>query len=251
MATLTIKNTVLFTYKLKKILGQGDNAIVFLVERDGKEYALKVIRSNTPQINKEIAIQKKAADLGCAPKIYEDVENVSIEQGEFNVHGERAIVMEIIKTFEGKDKISFRYQKDLIQRTWILLQNGIIHNDLHQGNIGIRKEGRQWRGIIFDFGEAEVIAPPTNNTIIRQLLVAQLFSMLTSGGTSGCNKNNTIDLCGNQPIHNAIYDIKRHDKDSLDDLDKLLGPDIDPRDYVAESMAKLKIQGGKTLKLKY
>ena len=248
MATLTIKNTVLFTYNLKKILGQGDNAIVFLVERNGKDYALKVIKSNTSKIDNEISIQKKAAELGCAPKIYEDVENVNIEQGEFNVHGERAIVMEIIKTFEGADKIAHRYQKDLIQRTWILLQNGIIHNDLHQGNIGIRKEGRHLRGIIFDFGEAEVIAPPTNNTIIRQLMVSQLFSMLTN---TGCNSNNSIDLCGDQPIHNAIYDIKRHDKDSLDDLDKLLGPDIDPRDYAAESMAKLTIQGGKTLKLKY
>lgn len=248
MATLAVKNTVIFSYKLKSILGQGDNAIVFLVERDRKEYALKVMRTNTPQIDREVAIQKKAASLGCAPKILEDVFDVNIEQGEFNVHGERAIVMEIIKTFDKSKTIASRHQKDLIQRTWILLQNGIIHNDLHQGNIGIRKEGRVWKGIIFDFGEAEVITPPTNNTIIRQLMVSQLFSMLTN---TGCNSNNKIDLCGDQPIHNAIYDIKKHNKDSLDDLDKLLGPDIDPRDYAAESMSKLSITSGKTLQLNF
>ena len=66
------------------------------------------------------------------------------------------------------------------------------------------------------------------------------------GGTNGCNRNNTIDLCGDQPIHNAIYDIKAHTEASLDSLDKLLGPDIDPRNNVVESIARLSIS-----KLKY
>jgi len=242
MTTLaSYKMTTLASYKIKNILGRGDNAIVYLVERDKKQFALKVIEKNTPQIDREIAVQKKAADLGCAPKILDDVFNIDIEQETFKARGERAIVMEIIKTFKGAKTILHKYQKDLMQRTWILLKNGIIHNDLHQGNVGIRKEGRTWRGVIFDFGEAELIPPPKNNTIIRQLMVAQLFSMLTSGGTSGCNTNNTINLCGNQPIHNAIYDIKKHSEESLDDLDKLLGPDIDPRDKALESMARLSI----------
>ena len=230
--------TTLASYKIKSILGRGDNAIVYLVERDKKQFALKVIEKNTPQIDREIAVQKKAADLDCAPKILDDVINIDIEQGTFNARGERAIVMEIIKTFKGAKTILHKYQKDLMQRTWILLKNGIIHNDLHQGNVGIRKEGRTWRGVIFDFGEAELIPPPKTTTIIRQLMVAQLFSMLTS---DGCNTNNTINLCGNQPIHNAIYDIKKHSEESLDELDELLGPDINPRDKALESMARLSI----------
>lgn len=238
--------TTLASYKIKSILGKGDNAVVFLVERDKQQFALKVIEKNTPKIDREIAVQKRAADLGCAPKILDDVINIDIEQGKFKARGERAIVMEIIKTFDGAKTILDRYQVDIMRRTWILLKNGIIHNDLHQGNVGIRKEGRKWRGVIFDFGEAEVIPPPKNNTVIRQLMVAQLFSMLTSGGTNGCNRNNTIDLCGDQPIHNAIYDIKAHTEASLDSLDELLGPDIDPRNNVVESIARLSIS-----KLKY
>ena len=176
---------------------------------------MKFITENTPEIVHEISIHKAAAELGCAPKIYKDFSNI---EHEGTVYA-RAIVMDLIQTFHSQS-IPDEIQIDIIQRTWTLIQNGIIHNDLHQGNVGMRQEKGRMRGVIFDFGEAERIDPPTNCVVLRQLLVSQLYALITD---TDCNVNNTISLCGNQPIHNAIYQIRKHTPKLLQDLESLMG----------------------------
>jgi len=210
------------TYKVLGEYGKGDNATVYKVKKNNKLYALKVIKKMDDSIGKEIEIQKRAAELGCAPRIYEDQNHIDFKYGEYHIKGARAIVMEVIETFEKKRSMSKALQRDLIKRTYTLLKHGIVHNDLHQGNVGFRKEGRTVRGIIFDFGLAEIIPAPKNPIVLRQLLVSQLYSLVTN---IDCNANNNIPLCGDQPIHNAIYYAKAHSEDSLRELQKLTGDD--------------------------
>ena len=211
------------TYQVVGIYGKGDNATVYKVKKNNRLYALKVIKEVDDSVVKEIDIQNRAAALGCAPTIYEDVNDIDFNQGKYHIRGARAIVMEVIETFEKKRSMSKALQRDLIKRTYTLLKNGIVHNDLHQGNVGFRKEGRSVRGIIFDFGLAEIIPPPKNPIVLRQLLVSQLYSLVTN---FDCNANNNIPLCGDQPIHNAIYYAKAHSEDSLRKLQELTGDDI-------------------------
>ena len=202
-------------YSIGAFLGEGDNARVYLAEKGGKQYAMKFITENTPEIVHEISIHKAAAKLGCAPNIYEDFSNI---EHEGTVYA-RAIVMDLIQTFDSQS-IPDDIQIDIIQRTWKLIQHGIIHNDLHQGNVGMRQERGRMRGVIFDFGEAERIDPPTNCVVLRQLLVSQLYALITK---TDCNVNNTISLCGDQPIHDAIYLIRKHSPESLEELENLIG----------------------------
>ena len=214
-------------YKIIEELGKGDNAIVFLVERqneklerENEKFALKVIKVNSVDITKEIEIHRKAGGLGIAPPILEDFDDVRTyvtNPFQIGMNGpKRGILMPLITAF--KDSMSHVHQKELVRATWIMILNGIIHNDLHQGNVGIMGD----KAVIFDFGLAEEIPKPSNLTIMRQLLISQLFSLLT---TVGCNENNKINLCGNHPIHNAIYNVKTHRNDDCETLSQMLGSD--------------------------
>ena len=227
-------------YEIIEELGSGDNAVVFLVENffSREQFALKVIRENTEAIQKEIDIHKKAGGLGIAPPIEDDFENVReyvTNPEAIGMRGpKRGILMPVIKTFVDKDSMSDEYQEELVRKTWKMVLNGIIHNDLHQGNVGIMDD----KAVIFDFGLAEEIPKPSNLTIMRQLLISQLFSLLT---TVGCNGNNKINLCGEQPIHNAIYNVKRHRTDDCVALTKMLG--VSPCQALASNNQESKESG--------
>ena len=197
-------------YTIRKQLGFGANAVVYEATKDGKEYAMKFIRETSDSIDREIRIHQRAMELKCAPQIIEDFTQVRLKKQKYA----RALVMEKISTF--KREIPRQHQIEIMQNTWILLENGIIHNDMHQGNIGLLNQ----RGIIFDFGEAEEIDPPTNKVILRQLFICQLYALITS---NGCNSNNKIVLCGEQPIHDAIYYVRAHKPEGLEQLNELLG----------------------------
>jgi predicted Ser/Thr protein kinase len=143
----------------------------------------------------------------------------------------QGIVMEIIQPIwlgdNDKDTITPHHQQQLVSKTWRMIKLGIIHNDLHQGNVGILNGN----ACIYDFGEAEFIDPERVAllplVVIRQLLVSQLYSLLTR---EGCNHNNNIDLCGDRPIHNAIYYVKSHTEDDIARLNNMInfGSGINP-----------------------
>lgn len=224
-------------YEIIKELGSGDNAVVFLVAMENfsdKQFALKVIKDNSEDIRKEIIIHKKAGSIGIAPPIISDFVDVHAyvtNPLEIGMDGQkRGILMPLIETFVEKNSMSHKHQKELVRKTWIMILNGIIHNDLHQGNVGIMDD----KAVIFDFGLAEEIPKPSNLTIMRQLLISQLFSLLT---TVGCNENNKINLCGDQPIHNAIYYVKTHRNDDCEILSQMLGDRYDPCQALASKKA--------------
>lgn len=233
----------------------GDNAVVVIVNMSGKSkpLALKIITNGAGQedILKETNIQIYASQHDIAPQVFGYTVNIwnyiqnpedlitymktklanKILRKIFKRGGVpkalQGIVMEIIQPIwvgdDNRDTITPHHQQQLVSKTWRMVQLGIIHNDLHQGNVGILKGN----ACIYDFGEAEIInvqsvaLPPV---VTRQLLVSQLYSLLTR---AGCNHNNNIDLCGyNQPIHDAIYFVKSHTARDLSLLENMINPPV-------------------------
>ena len=234
-------------------LAAGDNAVVVTVIMEKisktKEFALKIITNGAAQkdILRETNIQFYASKNGIAPKIIGYTSNIwnyiqnpkelitymqtnLADKGIVPMKTRRnpnpepaplqGIVMEIIQPIwvgDGKkDTITVPHQQQLVSKTWKMVQLGIIHNDLHQGNVGILNG----EACIYDFGEAEIIqGVPLPSVVMRQLLVSQLYSLLTR---EGCNHNNNIDLCGDMPIHDAIYYVKSHTAQDLSLLENMI-----------------------------
>ena len=232
----------------------GDNAVVVIVNMIGhtEQLALKIITNDASQgdILKETSIQIYASKNGIAPGVFGYTSNIweHIQNPEYLItymkqklaneilrkifkshrapNALQGIVMQIIQPIwfgsPGRNTITELHQQQLVSKTWRMVQLGIIHNDLHQGNVGILNE----KACIYDFGEAEFIDPERvallPSVVMRQLLVSQLYSLLTR---EGCNHNNNIDLCGdNMPIHDAIYFVKSHTNYDLTLLDNMINP---------------------------
>jgi predicted Ser/Thr protein kinase len=241
--------------KIIRVVAAGDNAVVVTVIMNGhtEPLALKIITNGAGQgdILKETNIQIYASENGIAPRVFgytsniwEYITNREVlertlakffpKKTRSNPKPEPAplqgIVMQIIQPiwFGGPNRntITELHQQQLVSKTWRMVQLGIIHNDLHQGNVGILNG----EACIYDFGEAEIInvqSVPLPPVVMRQLLVSQLYSLLTR---EGCNHNNNIDLCGdNMPIHDAIYFVKSHTNDDLTLLNNMIkNVDINP-----------------------
>jgi len=236
-------------------LAAGDNAVVVTVIMEKisktKEFALKIITNGAAQkdILRETNIQIYASENGIAPKIIGYTDNIwkyitnpeelitymrtnLADKGIVPMKTRRnpnpepaplqGIVMEIIQPIwvgdGNRNTITVPHQQQLVSKTWKMVQIGIIHNDLHQGNVGILNG----EACIYDFGEAEFInvqGVPLPLVVMRQLLVSQLYSLLTR---EGCNHNNNIDLCGHMPIHDAIYYVKNHTAQDLSLLNNII-----------------------------
>jgi len=231
----------------------GDNAVVVIVNMMGKSkpLALKIITNDASQgdILNETSIQIYASKNGIAPGVFgytDDIWNY-IQNPEYLItymkqklankilrkifkrrgrgapNALQGIVMEIIQPIwvgdGNRNTITELHQQQLVSKTWRMVQLGIIHNDLHQGNVGILNG----KACIYDFGEAEFIDPERvallPSVVMRQLLVSQLYSLLTR---EGCNHNNNIDLCGDMPIHDAIYFVKSHTAQDLSLLENMI-----------------------------
>lgn len=231
----------------------GDNAVVVIVNMIGHTgpLALKIITNDASQgdILNETSIQIYASKNGIAPGVFgytDDIWNY-IQNPEYLItymkqklankilrkifkrrgrgapNALQGIVMEIIQPIwvgdGNRNTITELHQQQLVSKTWRMVQLGIIHNDLHQGNVGILNG----KACIYDFGEAEFIDPERvallPSVVMRQLLVSQLYSLLTR---EGCNHNNNIDLCGDMPIHDAIYFVKSHTAQDLSLLENMI-----------------------------
>lgn len=253
-------SAVILSAKMKQCqvvdyVAAGDNAVVVIVNMMGKSkpLALKIITNGAGQedILTETNIQIYASQHDIAPQVFGYTDNIwnyiqnpedlitymkrklanNILRKIFKRGGApnalQGIVMEIIQPIwvgDGKkDTITPHHQQQLVSKTWRMIQLGIIHNDLHQGNVGILNGN----ACIYDFGEAEIInvqSVPLPPVVMRQLLVSQLYSLLTR---AGCNHNNNIDLCGDSmPIHDAIYYVKSHTAQDLSLLENMINPSV-------------------------
>jgi predicted Ser/Thr protein kinase len=193
-----------------KKIGQGEmGGAVFQYTKGNRKAAVKTFKlnpknpKNTNAVEKEIRIQKAASSLGLAPEIY-DIERA---QGQINVYMQQLYPIKALKTSQ---------QQQLVDTVAKLINNGIIHNDLHFGNIMRTTKGKV---MITDFGMAQQTRYPIgfSSHLFRQTMIATLSSLLDP-----CNQNNPAfgketsmnHACNNnkgdfKKIVDVIYAMKR------------------------------------------
>jgi tRNA A-37 threonylcarbamoyl transferase component Bud32 len=159
---LKSENNCFKDYKKIKTLGQGNYGTTYLVEKGGKEYALKEqkIVTSTWKPNKEdqlklvkneIIISKKMGDLGISPKIYDYY--TCYENSILQVY----ILMEYmnygtLKEWILKNNFTNSNKNDILKKINQLHKHGIVHNDLHLENILVTEINGKPEFYIADFG---------------------------------------------------------------------------------------------------
>lgn len=180
--------------RLGKILGRGEGGIVY--EDTQSDKVIKHDQSNLADFKREVKFQQDAARIYVAPKIY-------AVEGHY-VLMDRIQPVDKLKGLTKSDEIA------LIHLLAKLVGVGIIHNDLHTGNIGRLMDGGM---TIIDFGFTIKIDPPKNKTIFSQLLMAQLYALIDP-----CNINNRVDCDKDSPIIDVIYYIRQNNQKYIDSL---------------------------------
>lgn len=167
-----------FKEKDPTVLGQGVYGKVFSTHKypcahappDGTPVAIKVEQIRTTSswdmmyqlpvgVRQAIDITKKATELGISPALYDTFVCISPDQ---TIH-----IVKIMELFDGKPinmvewtsaKNKQAAQKMLRKKIETLNKNGIIHNDLHGGNVMVKmdKNGRVDRMVIIDFDRAKL-----------------------------------------------------------------------------------------------
>ena len=124
-----------------------------------------------------------------------------------------------IDNFDKSKKLNQKNQKGFVEMVARLVAVGLIHNDLHYGNIG-KLPGKDGQIVLFDYGLAQLIDPPTHILVYAQIVMAQLYSLIDS-----CNNNNVKtfnDYCGkNNPIVDTINGIRKNDEKTMAALEKI------------------------------
>jgi hypothetical protein len=156
-------------------LGKGEYGDVLLVRNGGVEGAMKVMK-DTPSNRREVGVQRMAAELGIAPKVYED--------GSAG-NGKVYVVMQVVKPFpKSPTRVQ---QRGFVKAALKAVRAGIIHNDLHAGNVGLGPKGNV---LLLDYGLTELHAPIQDPMLWRQVLIAQLYAF-----ADPCNVNNPAFHC--------------------------------------------------------
>ena len=130
---------------MKKI-GSGKNANIFLTE-DFK--ILKKGKRGHPALNgmpREADIQRKAHELGVAPKVYANTQNtITMEY----IDG-----LTLLKYIGNKSEVERkRLYAQIRQKVDLLYDNNINHRDLNYNNILVTEEGRIY---IIDYGYSKI-----------------------------------------------------------------------------------------------
>jgi len=144
------------TYREVKEIGRGGNdSVVYLAKKDGKEFAMKKFNSNvcTKEIKKEVGYQKKAS--GISPEIVDvDYEKKSIVMEKMDSH----VVDYLTKN---KGKFPIKYQKRLIEIFTALDEKGVYQADPNILNYMFKGD----RIYMIDFG----MCKPINKYLIKKL----------------------------------------------------------------------------------
>jgi len=135
--------------KFEQLGEKGKEGITYLVsDNRGKKYAMKTFRKgkSSATLEREYILQKKAAKVGVAPKIY-DYDTVS-----------KYIVMEKMDRhlFNGKEiNLTKEQQLTILEIFDKLDQAGVFHNDINILNFMVKKD----RIYLIDYGFAREITP--------------------------------------------------------------------------------------------
>jgi len=189
-------SSVLPKIKLGPVLGEGDQGTVYQHPlNDG--LAVKILKGGVI-LNQELKLHRKAMKLGITPYIHKSSKNAMIM--------DRITPVKFLSTR--------REQIMLVKSLAKLVRAGILHNDLHVGNVGVvrSKTGRVTNVVIYDFGLAREIKPPTDVVVFEQIVLAQLYAM-----ADPCNINNSSkNICANTSyILDMIYAIRRNEGEEL------------------------------------
>jgi predicted Ser/Thr protein kinase len=151
-------------YKVLHGLGSGSFGVVYLVEKNGKKYAIKVISinfdpifgmtsgNNLKNIKNEIEITKKMGEMNIGPKLYDSY------ICEPNINKLSAfIVMEwmtegSLGNWLQNNKLSKKQHESILQKIEKMHKLGYIHADLHDNNILVTKNKSKVEFFIGDFG---------------------------------------------------------------------------------------------------
>ena len=154
---------------MKKLGDKGKDGLVYLVERDNKQYAMKTFRENRSSalIKKEAELQRKASEVGISPGVI-GVDTV------FNY-----IVMELMDTnlldiMKKQNKnIAKNYQLQLIRIFKKLDEIGIFHSDPNPLNFMVKNR----KMYVIDFGFAKNI----DKNVIKKYGMTPNLSLMTLG----------------------------------------------------------------------
>ncbi|MGK7952972.1 MAG: BREX system serine/threonine kinase PglW [Xenococcaceae cyanobacterium] len=157
-------------FRVIKRLGQGSSSVVFLVERDGKEYVLKV--ANDSEHNQRLQDELEVLQKLRHPNIVESYESKSINN-HFTillrpvfVNKEKRKVETLAQRLrkEGRLHIDLlqRFGEDLLDVVKHLEEQGIAHRDIKPDNIAIGQIGQidRLHLVLFDFSLSRT---PTDN----------------------------------------------------------------------------------------
>jgi serine/threonine protein kinase len=156
-------------FLIKSRLGSGSSAVAFLVERDGKEFVIKLANSSehNERLREEAEIAKKLRH----PNIVEAYETVEI-CGLIGYTMQKATGSRRISSQDGSSKpfegilasrlkaegrlhleMLQRFGEDLLEAVKYLEMEGIYHRDIKPDNIGIRQMGKldELHLVLFDF----------------------------------------------------------------------------------------------------
>lgn len=170
------------------VLGSGENATVY-AHKTNPKLVIKVVK-DASSIRHEMQMHRMMACIGVAPAIEAEEDNF--------------IVMERIVPYKKGDKLTKKHQTQLVNLVLRSVAVGLIHNDLHQGNIGFTANKEEM--LMFDFGFSERIQPVKDDVVYLQIVLAQLYALIDP-----CNENNmALNFCDDE-IGKAVYAIRGHD----------------------------------------
>lgn len=176
-----------------KLIGEGEGAKVYQVNAD---QVLKVFKSDR-KFKHETRMLKKLAQIGVGPKA---------------IRGTlpRSLVMPMYRPISLNDLGSVVFQRALVRQVRTMVHYGLLHNDLHVGNIMKTKSNVP---VIVDFDLMQIITPPRSLIVRKQLVMAQLYAIIDPANTHnhlGAKwLHHTTDKLVNGPIVDAIYEVRR------------------------------------------
>lgn len=200
----------------REVIGRGDNGAVFAADREilqlvnaAVDPARVVVKqekvrdeAHLQAIQQEVRIASRLGQAGLAPVVH----GFMTRKCGRNVFA-MTVVDRFAQTWEqmyphGDDcqsapyKIDEAHERALLQAIIAMVDLGIVHNDLHTGNIGFTDDGRV---LLFDFGYAREIAPPASPER-EQIILAHLYQVLEhyAPGTRDCSL-----------LYEAVYHIRQ------------------------------------------
>ena len=168
---------------LQTPLGTGDFGATYALNSNEVVKVIRILNSKSEaDIHKEVTIHKEAQNLriegmACVPMILDMPETHVVEN-------ERYITYSMPKL--QKFRATKANYAIIIKLNAYLVKNGFLHNDLHQGNVMMTKEGTP---IIIDLGLVRMFAPPKDEDLCRCIAFAQAAALVDN-----CNTNTKCPL---------------------------------------------------------